>query len=150
MFQNMTVYRNTCCMCCGIPQVSSTYFQKPDKTLVRSTVDHVLLKSLGGSNNDSNLVLMCYDCNQMRGNLFAELDQFISWYWSDMPLPTEKNFSYLKDKPQSKKNKIKIKVKHKPTSVYDSELCGTVMINGFKYNKFKHPLFGMSLVKVNT
>ena len=102
-----TEHAGTCCMCCGIPLKNTKYFEKEDGTLVRCTIDHVLLRSLNGSNSIDNLVLMCHDCNQMRGNLFAELDEFIFWYWSGEDLPKEKNFSYLRNKPRKKENNLK-------------------------------------------
>lgn len=163
-------------MCCGIPQVSVRYFMKNDGTQVRSTVDHVLLRSLGGANTVDNLVLMCHDCNQMRGNLFAELDEFIFWYWSGEPLPKEKNFSYLRDKPGTSKHRFtfnnvsssvnnerkdtKIRVKNYNTKDVlsipvlepkssQSVLIGTVEMNGYVYEQYKHPLFGTSMVKVD-
>lgn len=180
MIKSDEAYRNTCCMCCGIPQVSVRNFQKNDGTLVRSTVDHVLLRSLGGANTVDNLVLMCHDCNQMRGNLFAELDEFIFWYWSDTPLPKEKNFSYLRDSPRTRRHKFtfngnnfvrvsrsldEINEVTKPIRVQknmdssqkipvlepkssQSVLIGTVEMNGYVYEQYKHPLFGTSMVKV--
>lgn len=140
------VYRNVCCMCCGIPQVSKNYFKKLDGTLVRYTQDHVFLRSLGGSNCIDNLVPMCYDCNQLRGNLFAELTEFLEWYWSGEPLPVSKNFSYLtKPKkitkedynwiPKLGSNTISVPVK-------------VVYLNGVAYQEYKHPTFGTSLIKI--
>lgn len=153
--QNMNeVYRNACCMCCGIPQVSKQYFKKLDGTLVRYTVDHVFLRSLGGSNSIDNLVPMCYDCNQMRGNLFAELTEFLQWYWSGEPLPVLKNFSYLKDKPKSNI------VQHKKisgnqyngipvlTSKKISVPVKVVYLDGVAYQEYKHPIYGTSLIKI--
>lgn len=182
MFKLDNVYRNTCCMCCGIPQESSRFFIKEDGTKVLATVDHVLLRSLDGPNTPDNLVLMCFDCNQMRGNLFAELSEFIDWYWSDTPLPKQKNFSYLREKKRSTSkfnrytfkgnsfvksspsildeddNTIRVSHKNinsKPTtpvlkSKSSSVLIGTIELNGYKYEQYKHPLFGTSLVKVES
>ncbi|AMM44091.1 HNH endonuclease [Pectobacterium phage vB_PcaM_CBB] len=183
MFKLDNVYKNTCCMCCGIPQESPRFFVKEDGTKVRVTVDHVLLRSLDGPNTADNLVLMCHDCNQMRGNLFAELSEFIDWYWSDTPLPKEKNFSYLRGKHRvnskfdrytfkgnnfvksstrildENDNTIRIQQKNinskqvipvlKPKSS-SSVLIGTIELNGYVYEQYKHPLFGTSLVKVES
>lgn len=44
------------------------------------TVDHDLLKSLGGMDSGKNYNPMCYDCNQVRGNRFAEFKEFKEWY----------------------------------------------------------------------
>ncbi|AFC21968.1 HNH endonuclease [Cronobacter phage vB_CsaM_GAP32] len=164
MIKSEEAYRNTCCMCCGIPLKNGKYFEKEDGTLVRCTVDHVLLRSLNGPNTIDNLVLMCHDCNQLRGNLFAELDQFIEWYWSDEPLPKEKNFSYIRKQQRHKytfcdnnfvksSSKVKQNVYKEVIPVLEptsskSILLGTVELNGYKYNQYKHPLFGTSLVKV--
>ena len=153
--QNMNeVYRNACCMCCGIPQVSKQYFKKLDGTLVRYTVDHVLLRSLGGPNSIDNLVPMCYDCNQLRGNLFAELTEFLQWYWSGEAIPVLKNFSYLKDKPKS--NSVSNKkistnqYKGIPViSIKQTSVPGKVVyLNGVPHQEYKHPIYGTSLVRI--
>lgn len=142
------IYRNTCCMCCGIPQVSPQYFKNPEGKAVRATVDHVLLRSLGGSSSELNLVTMCYDCNQLRGNLFAELPEFIDWYWSSEDLPVLKNFSYLSEQPRNKR------VKYIPSggkalpSKNNSVPIKIVEMNGIKYQEYKHPLFGTSMVRL--
>ncbi|SOK59323.1 hypothetical protein [Yersinia phage fHe-Yen9-03] len=151
-------YRNTCCMCCGIPQISRQFFKTHDGKLVQATVDHVVLRSLGGSSEAENLVMMCYDCNQLRANLFAELNQFIDWYWSDDELPRTKNFSYLKDNPKYKHKFTfnKTYTKHKsPSSVgivlpskNSSVALNVIEMNGVKYQEYKHPLFGNSLIKI--
>lgn len=160
---NSIAYRGTCCMCCGIPQVSRQYFIKADKTLVQATVDHVLLKSLGGSSNQNNLVLMCYDCNQLRANHFAELDEFIDWYWSGEENIPERNFSYLNENPKRKK---RYRFTFGPAPVQETKPCkiaintpvlekkhesiplDIVEMNGVKYRHYKHPLFGNSLIKI--
>ena len=154
--QNMNeVYRNTCCMCCGIPQVSKQYFKKLDGTLVRYTVDHVLLRSLGGSNHMDNLVPMCYDCNQIRSNHFAELQEFLDWYWSGEDLPVLKNFSYLKDKPNFKHSASKKKInttQYKDIPVLgkkENSVPGNVIyLKGIAYQEYKHPVYGTSLVRI--
>lgn len=168
MFKPDEAHQNTCCACCGIPLKDSKYFQKEDGTLVRCTVDHILLRSLNGANDADNLILMCYDCNHLRSNLFAELDEFIAWYWSDEPLPKEKNFSYIRKHKKYKlcrnifirkvkkirsNNQSSLNSEHvipvlKPKSS-ESVLVGTIELNGYKYNQYQHPLFGKSLVKVN-
>lgn len=162
MINPEVVYRNTCCACCGIPQVSQKYFQKLDGTLVVYTVDHDTLRSLGGSNSFDNLVSMCYDCNQTRSNLFAELQQFIDWYWSDTPLPVNKNFSYLNENPNyltrnkvvnsSTKNKkaTNDEFKNIPVLVSKNKSVPTriVQMNGSMYQEYSHPLFGKSLIKI--
>lgn len=154
--QNMNeVYRNTCCMCCGIPQVSKQYFKKLDGTLVRYTVDHVLLRSLGGSNHMDNLVPMCYDCNQVRSNHFAELQEFLDWYWSGEDLPVLKNFSYLKDKPSFKSSPSRKKInstQYNDIPVLgkkEKSVSGTVIyLKGIAYQEYKHPVYGTSLVRI--
>ena len=154
--QNMNeVYRNTCCMCCGIPQVSKQYFKKLDGTLVRFTVDHVLLRSLGGSNHMDNLVPRCYDCNQVRSNHFAELPEFLDWYWSGEDLPVLKNFSYLKDKPRFKSSLSRKKINI--TQYNDIPVIGkkensvsgnAIYLNGIAYREYNHPVYGNSLVRI--
>lgn len=162
---NLNVYKNTCCSCCGIPRISPKYYLKPDGTKVQATVDHNLLASLGGTHLTDNLNNMCFDCNQLRGNLFAEFDQFIEWYWSDKELPKEKNFSYIfadnntisEHEMYCKKaayNKIYRKYfSNKVQSIVPkdskkSEEIDVVELNGVKYKHYKHPLFGNSLIKM--
>lgn len=154
-------------MCCGIPQISNKFFMKEDGTKVQATVDHVLLRSLGGPNTEDNLVIMCYECNQLRSNLFAELDEFIHWYWSGEPLPKEKNFSYLYKYKRNKnrfenytfkgntfvKSSAKL-INHSTNNIpvqkskTESVLVRTIEMNGYMYNEYKHPLYGTSHVKV--
>lgn len=162
MINDAIIYRNTCCACCGIPQVSPKYFRKMDGTLVRHTVDHDKLRSLGGSNSIENLVSMCYDCNQTRGDLFAGLQEYIDWYWSDEPLPKVKNFSYLRENPNNtdvflkrrdfEKNSLNITKSFIDIPVLPSKNksipMNIVELNGVKYQEYKHPLYGISLIKI--
>lgn len=147
-------YKNTCCMCCGIPQVSGKYFSNNGRA-VRATVDHILLRSLGGTSGIDNLAVMCYDCNHLRGNLFAEMQEFIDWYWSDEELPKQKNFSYLNENP-SKKVPYYQRFSFGPASIVPpelpkqeskSEVVDIVVLKGVEYIQYKHPLFGNSLIK---
>lgn len=41
---------------------------------IRATKDHVMPKSLGGSNDDFNIVLACRECNNKKNNIFPFLD----------------------------------------------------------------------------
>ena len=41
-------------------------------TLEGSTVDHIVTASRGGSYHPRNLVLACFDCNQLRGDMPAD------------------------------------------------------------------------------
>lgn len=174
MINEAIIYRNTCCACCGIPQVSPKYFQKLDGTLVRHTLDHDKLRSLGGSNSIDNLVSMCYDCNQTRADLFAGLQEYIDWYWSDEPLPKVKNFSYLREKPKSTEVFVKRGASVKRSGSFlrlnkgfvdkssnksadnipvlpsqnKSVPTRIVEMNGVMYQEYKHPLFGTSLIKI--
>ena len=117
---------------------------------------------------------MCYDCNQTRADLFAGLQEYIDWYWSDEPLPKVKNFSYLREKPKSTEVFVKrgASVKRsgsflrlnkgfgsKSTPSTDSNITvlpsqnksvptRIVEMNGVKYQEYKHPLFGTSLIKI--
>jgi hypothetical protein len=177
MINEAVIYRNTCCACCGIPQVSPKYFQKLDGTLVRHTLDHDKLRSLGGLNTADNLVSMCYDCNQTRGDLFAGLQEYIDWYWSEEPLPKVKNFSYLREKPKSAEVFVKRGASVKRSGSFlrlnkgfvhnstendirpennitvlpnqnKSVPTRIIEMNGVKYQEYKHPLFGKSLIKI--
>ncbi|MGB3207842.1 MAG: HNH endonuclease [Crinalium sp.] len=52
----LQMYGNHCCWC--------------DKQMTKSerTIEHLVPKSLGGSNTISNLRLACFTCNNLRGN----------------------------------------------------------------------------------
>ena len=47
-------------------------------TIEDITLDHVVPKSLGGSDSNKNLLLSCQECNQRKGNML--LTQFIRGY----------------------------------------------------------------------
>ena len=146
------VYRGTCCVCCGIPQISSKYFQTFNGKLVLHTVDHDLLRSLGGSNSVDNLNSMCYDCNHMRGNMFAELQQFLDWYNSGEEYPKFKNFSYLYENPNRVRARASVVKKEvtAPVLVSQNKSVPTriVVIKGIQYQEYTHPMFGKSLIQV--
>lgn len=44
------------------------YCEEPDGNYIPLTVDHILPKSLGGSNDIENLQPLCYPCNKKKGN----------------------------------------------------------------------------------
>jgi 5-methylcytosine-specific restriction endonuclease McrA len=48
------------------------------ETIEDITLDHVVPKSLGGSNSNKNLLLSCQECNGKKGNML--LTQFIRGY----------------------------------------------------------------------
>lgn len=72
------------CHCCGVgihfrlhPTDGMVMYSDKGKPM---TLDHDLLNSLEGSNAVDNQHLLCYQCNQMRGNRFAEYQEFKTWY----------------------------------------------------------------------
>lgn len=114
-FQNRVIKRITVamrdgpkCHCCSLgihfrlePKDGMVMYSNKDKPM---TLDHDLLNSLEGSNDVSNQHLLCYQCNQMRGNRFAEYSEFKSWYDNCIKKnlnpfaeinKVKKNFSYL-------------------------------------------------------
>ncbi len=51
------------------------YCHSPEKiSATRFTIDHIIPKSLGGSNNLDNLALACRRCNERRYNFVAGYD----------------------------------------------------------------------------
>jgi|SRR6478609_8217918 len=79
------------CECCGADNVYFKFhkengrvtfkaFVKTDKGEQPMTVDHDMLKSLGGADGVSNYNPMCYRCNQLRGSRFAGFKEFKEWY----------------------------------------------------------------------
>ena len=53
------------CACCGTPLTTKTM-----------TMDHVIPISRGGTNDLKNLVALCYDCNQLKGNLLYRPESY--------------------------------------------------------------------------
>lgn len=53
------------CACCGKPL-----------TTKNMTMDHVIPISRGGKNEAKNLVALCYDCNQLKGNMLYRPESF--------------------------------------------------------------------------
>lgn len=80
------LYKNghTCCAYCGLKAeyaIRSRFSGEPlgkythndlygmrNGKYVMMTIDHILPRSYGGGNQLSNLRMLCYDCNQERGN----------------------------------------------------------------------------------
>ncbi|MFB2920248.1 MULTISPECIES: HNH endonuclease [Aerosakkonema] len=54
--QLLSLYGNYCCWC------------GKQMTISERTIEHLIPKSLGGSNALSNLRLACFSCNNLRGN----------------------------------------------------------------------------------
>lgn len=79
------------CACCGADNVYFKFNKEKGRVIFKAyikksnkeqlmTVDHDVLKALGGQNNISNYNPMCYDCNALRGSRFAEFKEFKDWY----------------------------------------------------------------------
>lgn len=91
-------HESTKCQLCGLDNMYfkvkesnyiTPYYTKPNGNPVLVTIDHNLLKSLGGSDLPKNLSLLCMDCNYKRDNISAELKEFL-----DNP-EMKPNFSYV-------------------------------------------------------
>lgn len=98
-----TFLKNSKCICCGInasevrlEEGKGTHFNYSTTHLnvygshpttygdflTLMTVDHNILKSLGGPDDESNLNTMCRQCNQLRGNRYPVLQDFLDIYQS--------------------------------------------------------------------
>lgn len=110
---------HTHCICCGRGKRESdkhfeyshekglNLFFKHNWKSVMLTVDHDLLSSLGGIAQTYNLNIMCEECNNLRGNSFAQVEEFIYWFNHPKRKPiTQKNFSYI-DGRQGEREKFK-------------------------------------------
>ena len=92
----------TDCICCG---AKGTYFsvETSNKDIstglhlnlyainvhgdpVLMTKDHIVLKSLGGKDTVENYSPMCLRCNNLRGNMYPDQQEFIDAFNSDKPL----------------------------------------------------------------
>ena len=50
-----------------LEQDSLCFYCLKELTLDTSTIDHCIPRSIGGTNDDSNVVLSCHGCNQSKG-----------------------------------------------------------------------------------
>ena len=142
------------CVCCEIPLQGKGNHQ--------STMDHILLRSLGGPTDMTNMNYMCRQCNSMRGNNFAEQEEFIQWYYSFEKMPA-RNFCYLHEKPRNKKHKASKtsflrlgKRQNKSCKEGNKDvLCSSskvndVLVDGVVYVEYQHPVYGKSMIKKDT
>lgn len=65
----LTAYNNGLrnCPCCGVQLVWKAYTANIQKNL--ATVDHIVPRSIGGSDIFNNMYVMCRKCNETRGNM---------------------------------------------------------------------------------
>lgn len=81
------------CSCCDSSEAYFVFHVQDGRATFRAmvdvngkprqlTVDHDVLKSLGGVDGESNYNPLCYNCNQIRGSRFAEFKEFQDWYKS--------------------------------------------------------------------
>lgn len=127
------------CVCCKARQSrkDKKYFILETGELSRVTRDHVLLRSLGGE----EIKYMCDRCNTLRGNYFAEQDEFVQWFReSPNKIRPTRNFSYIKDKH--------ILPRTERYSDGSTELPVYQLKDGM-YREYIHPLFGKSLIKIS-
>lgn len=76
------------CAYCGKPLNRETF-----------TVDHVIPKSKGGTNDIENLLPCCFDCNQQKGQESIEmlrLHLFWSKHWNKIPIGKMGDFAYIR------------------------------------------------------
>lgn len=99
------------CVCCGNDNVYFKFHKDKGRVTFKAmvstgkgemmmTVDHNVLKTLGGSDSISNYNPMCYKCNQVRGSRFAEYKEFKEWYDSQEVIDTiagmpDANFCFI-------------------------------------------------------
>lgn len=69
---------------------------------VMMTVDHIVLKSLGGADHHSNYNTMCRDCNTRRGNKFEKLEDFIEL---NKKISVDEYLEEIRKAKQAKKHK---------------------------------------------
>ena len=74
------------CHCCGYKAVVASGTVKKRISVYtfdfsqKLTVEHDLLRSLGGTRDAVNVKAVCRRCNNLRGNKFAEFNEFKQWY----------------------------------------------------------------------
>ena len=76
------------CFCCGKTNLFMmlneknrfVIYTKHENKHIRMTLDHDLLKSLGGSDCLTNLHALCEECNSNRGCNFTTYDEFKKYY----------------------------------------------------------------------
>jgi|AGFT01.1.fsa_nt_gi hypothetical protein len=87
------------CSCCDSSEAYFVFHVQDGRATFRAmvdvngkarslTVDHDLLKSLGGTDSEANYNPLCYNCNQIRGSRFAEFKEFKEWYDSQAFIDT--------------------------------------------------------------
>lgn len=152
---------NTVCVACGAVAINNTIMLNHQTgKYVQKTRDHMLLKSLGGTDTEDNLACMCDKCNFLRGNKFAEITEFLAWFRAGQPaMPFKRNFSYLNrnfihfDKPEyaylkdcmmKGMNEVPV-LKPKTKSVFVRRYTN----DKGTFEVYKHPLFGESEIKVD-
>lgn len=121
------------CKCCGNTNIFyvirddgkklNAVIEKDGKIL-RITRDHNILKTLGGSNSNSNMNALCEYCNKLRGSDFAEYQEFKEYYdsfgESEYVVPTTANFCHIDYSMNFTNNKVRdniLKIDHLPETL---------------------------------
>ena len=73
--KSLWIKHNTRCVDCNI----STKFSSI-QTSDQATIEHIIPKSLGGSNSRENLTLLCYNCNQNRNSVLEARKHYLKYY----------------------------------------------------------------------
>ena len=177
LVQNIKTVRhdfNTCVACNAKLIVGSNFMRRPDGKVVPRTNDHIILKALGGRDCAENFATMCRDCNIDRGSKFAECTEYLDWLDAGRPvLKYRRNYTLLPHssidhsvpfigevirngaKPMPPKAvfdgdirmdpNVKIPV---PQNKGSAKLVRTFSTEHGFFAEYKHPLFGLSTVKI--